>query len=165
MTTNTRDGSTRTRPRVRRLAVGAGWGAVATLTMSAVMLAGAAIGASPMPKPIPVALVAHTLGSLPRPALIALAALAHLSYGATAGAALAGLLKRVTVRKALGYAAGLWALMGLLWLPYLGWGFFGTAVTIKIAAATLLLHVIYGLTLGLSLDRAKRLTPATASRD
>lgn len=146
----------RTRPDLRRLAIGAGWGAVATVVMSALMIAGVATGISPMPKPIPVALVARTLGNgLPMPALIALGALAHLAYGAAAGAVLSGLVRRVTVVRALGYAALLWALMNLVWLPYLGWGVFGTAITAKIAVATLLLHVVYGLTLGLLLDRAR----------
>ncbi|HEY1573268.1 MAG TPA: DUF6789 family protein [Pseudonocardiaceae bacterium] len=140
----------------RRLALGAGWGLVATVAMSALMIAGVLTGISPMPKPIPVALVAHVLGGgVPMPALIALGALAHLVYGAIAGAVLAALTRRVTVARALGYAVLLWALMGLVWLPYLGWGLFGTGVTPKIALATLVLHLVYGLTLGLLLDRSR----------
>lgn len=135
---------------------------MATLVMSALMLAGVATGMSPMPKPIPAALVACTLGALPKPALLLLAALAHLGYGAVAGAVLAGLLRRVTVGKALGYGVMLWALMGLVWLPYLGWGLFGTAITVKIAVGTLLLHLLYGLTLGLLLDRAPGTRPTAA---
>jgi len=50
----------------------------------------------------------------------------------------------------------LWALMGLAWLPYLGWGLFGTGITARIAAATLLLHLVYGTTtLGLLLGRGR----------
>jgi hypothetical protein len=107
--------------------------------------------------------VAHTLGAVPKPALVVLAALAHLGYGATAGALLAGLRRPVTVVAALVYGVVLWAVMGLVWLPYLGWGLFGTAVTVKIAAATLLLHLLYGLTLGMLLDRRARIRPAAAS--
>lgn len=102
---------------------------VATLAMSVLMIAGFATGVSPMPRPIAQALVAHTLGSVPEPALIGLAALAHLGYGASAGAILAMVLRRVTVAKTIGYGVVLWALMGLAWLPYLGWGLFGTGVT------------------------------------
>ena len=152
----THDGPTRIRSAPRRLAVGAGWGAVATAVMSALMIGGVVGGISPMPKPIPVALVARTLGGgLPMPALIVLGALAHLAYGAAAGAVLAGVVRHVTVARALGYAVLLWALMGLVWLPYLGWGVFGTAITARIALATLLLHVVYGLTLGLLLARVR----------
>lgn len=84
-----------------------------------------------------------------------LAVLAHLAYGASAGAVLAVALRRVTVVRAIGYGVMLWALMGLAWLPYLGWGLFGTGITAKIAAATLLLHLVYGTTLGLLLDRGR----------
>lgn len=140
----------------RRLLVGAGWGAVATLVMSAVMIAGVASGVSPMPKPIPVALVGHTIGPLPMPAAMALGLIAHLSYGAIAGAVLAGLFNRVTVWTGLGYGVLLWVLMGLIWLPYLGWGLFGTANEPRIAVATLLLHLVYGATLGLLLQRSRK---------
>lgn len=161
--TDGQDSSAPALPGPRRLAAGAGAGAVATLAMSAVMLTTVLTGASPMPKPVPAALVAHTLGPLPEPASIVLAALTHLAYGAIAGAVLAGSLRRVTLGKALGYGAGLWALMGLAWLPYLGWGAFGTALTVKIAVATLLLHLIYGAVLGLLLDRGRALHQSTAT--
>jgi hypothetical protein len=163
MTSRQNNNPVRSRAGVRRLAVGAGWGLVATVAMSALMLAGVATGVSPMPKPVPAALVAHTLGAVPKPALLVLAALAHLGYGATAGALLAGLRRPVTVVAALVYGVVLWAVMGLVGLPYLGWGLFGTAVTVKIAAATLLLHLVYGLTLGLLLDRRARIRPTAAS--
>ncbi|MGH3366204.1 MAG: DUF6789 family protein [Nocardioidaceae bacterium] len=136
-----------------RLLTAAGWGAVATLAMSALMLLGTATGVSPMPDPIPAALVSHILGALPVPATLGLAALAHLSYGAAAAVALALFASRVTVWVGAGYGVLLWALMGLVWLPYLGWGPFGSAITAKIALMTLLLHMVYGVTLGLLLDR------------
>lgn len=142
------DGHEKRRVPSRRLLVGAGWGAVATVAMSVVMLAGVATGVSPMPKPIPVALVARTLGIAPGPALIVLAVVAHLAYGTVAGAVLAGLAGRVAVWHGLVFGGVLWVAMGLVWLPFLGWGPFGTGLTPKIAVATLVLHVVYGLTLG-----------------
>lgn len=141
-----------------RIPAGAGWGVVATVAMSVLMLAGVASGVAPMPKPIPAALVAETFGALPEPARLVLAVAAHLGYGAVAGAALAVVVRRASVRIATGYGVLLWALMGLVWLPYLGWGLFGTAVTPTIAVATLLLHLVYGVTLGLLLDRRKATT-------
>ncbi|QBI56186.1 hypothetical protein EKD16_22165 [Streptomonospora litoralis] len=137
----------------RRLAAGAGWGALATAAMSAVMLAATATGLAPMPEPIPAALVSRTLGDLPQPGTVALAAITHLAYGALAGAVLAGLLRRGTAGRGALYGAVLWALMGLVWLPYAGWGLFGMALTPRIAVATLVLHLVYGITLGLLLDR------------
>lgn len=138
-----------------RLAAGAGWGAVATAIMSAVMLAATGVGISPMPKPIPAALVSHTLGLAPNPLLVVLAVLAHFAYGAAAGAVLAGLVRKVTVWHGIAYGVALWALMDLAWLPYLGWGLFGSAITPKIAVATLVLHLVYGIMLGLLLDRRR----------
>ncbi|MGH3570625.1 MAG: hypothetical protein ACRDS0_37940 [Pseudonocardiaceae bacterium] len=136
-----------------RLAAGAGWGATATAVMAVVMLAGTLTGVSPMPMPIPVALVAHTLGALPMPGLLALGLIAHLAYGAAGGLALAALTRRVNVGVGLAYGGLLWLLMGLVWLPFLGWGLFGTSITPAIAAATLLLHLIYGGVLGILLGR------------
>lgn len=136
-----------------RLAAGAGWGAVATAVMAVVMLAGTLTGVSPMPRPIPIALLAHTFGGLPMPALLGLGLLAHLAYGAGAGLVLAAATRRVGLLVGLGYGALLWLLMGLVWLPYLGWGLFGTAITPAIALATLALHLIYGGVLGLLLGR------------
>jgi hypothetical protein len=113
----------------RWMAAGAGWGAVATVVMAAVMLTGEATGLSPMPKPIPVALVQHTLGMLPMPALLGLGLTAHLSYGAGAGLVFAALTRRANVWTGLAYGVVLWLLMDVVWLPYLGWGLFGSSVT------------------------------------
>ncbi len=144
-----------------RVASGFGWGLVATVAMSVVMIAGVVTGLSPMPKPIPMALVARTFGgALAKPALMALGAASHLLYGGIAGAVLALIARPVTVGKAVAWALALWLLMQLVWLPYLGWGLFGGKVTFAIAGATLLLHLIYGVTLGWLLDRDTRAVAA-----
>lgn len=128
------------------------WGVVATVVMSILMIASVLTGMSPMPKPIPVAIVGRlTGGSLPKPALMATAALLHLAYGGFWGGAMARLTSRVTVGRGLVLGVALWLLMGVAVLPWLGWGLFGTARTPKIAVATLLLHLLYGLTLGWTL--------------
>lgn len=144
----------------RWLLVGAGWGAVATAAMSVVMLAGVATGVSPMPKPIPVALVVRTLGIAPGPVLIVLAAVAHLAYGTGAGAVLAGFVGRIAVWHGLVFGGLLWVVMGLAWLPFLGWGLFGTGLTPKIAVGTLVLHLVYGLTLAMLLARRHTARPS-----
>jgi len=43
--------------------------------------------------------------------------------------------------------------MQRLWLPLLGWGLFGTGITPAIAAATLILHLVYGATTGWCIAR------------
>lgn len=141
----------------RRFWPGFGAGVLATIVMSIVMIAGTVSGISPMPKPIPVAIAAKILGmGLPKPALIALGATTHLVYGGVFGGLLALITFPVTVRKGLLLGVVLWAGMQVAWLPFLGWGIFGTAVTPKIAGATLLLHLIYGGMVGWLIDRHAR---------
>lgn len=138
----------------KRLAVGFGWGVVATIVMSVPMIAATVSGLSPMPKPIPAAIVGKILGpDSPKPLLMILTIISHLGYGGFWGAVLAGVAPRVTIGKGIGLGVALWLLMDLVVLPFLGWGVFGTAVTPKIALATLILHLIYGATLGWLVDR------------
>lgn len=136
-----------------RIARGFGWGIVATLAMSVLMVIGFTTGMAPMPKPIPKALVGSVLSGLPQPVFMAVAIGVHLTYGGVWGAVLAAAMRPVTVVKGLGYGVLLWVLMGVAALPYLGWGLFGAGVTPKIAVVTLILHLIYGGTLGWGLDR------------
>lgn len=148
-----------------RFARGFGWGIVATLAMSAVMLIGRATGAAPMPEPIPAALVGTTLGGGPQPLIMGLGVVAHLAYGGVWGGLFASVVRPVTVWKGVGLGAGLWLIMQVAVLPYLGWGLFGTAVTPAIAVATLVLHLVYGATYGALLDRqpARSGAPAGSS--
>jgi len=141
-----------------RLRTGFLWGIAATVAMSILMLGGMLLHLSPMPKPIPAALVGKLLGpGLPRPALMALAVLSHLGYGGVWGAALAGTIRgRITLAHGVVLGVLLWLLMQVLVLPWLGWGVFGTSVTPRIAVATLILHLVYGGALGWGLQRAPK---------
>lgn len=133
---------------------GFGWGVVATVAMSIPMIAGAVAGVLPMPRPIPAAIVGTILGpEVQPPLLMGLAAGSHLAYGGVAGGILALLTRPVTVLKGLGWGVLLWALMGMAWLPFVGWGLFGTGISPRVAVATLVLHLIYGATLGWLVDR------------
>lgn len=142
-------------PRVssRRLAAVFGWGVVATLAMTALMAATVVAGVSPLPKPIPAALVGQTFGPLPQVAVLSLALVGHLIYGGLAAAVLAGLTRRIDVKTGLLWGGALWVVTGAAWLPYLGWGPFGLQHTPAIAVATLVLHLVYGAVLGWSTDR------------
>jgi formate/nitrite transporter FocA (FNT family) len=138
----------------KRMAVGFGAGVVGTIAMSIPMIAATATGISPMPKPIPAAVIGVLFGpGLTKPLLMLLAAGSHLFYGGAWGAAFAVLRKRVTVWSGLGLGIGLWLIMQVVVLPALGWGAFGSAITPKIAVATLILHLIYGATTGYALQR------------
>ena len=144
----------------KRLAVGFGWGVVATIAMSVLMILGVVTGLSPMPSPIPEAIVNKALElfgvGLPAPLIMLLAAGAHLSYGGVSGAILAALTRPVTVWKGLGWGVFLWLVMQVAVFPLLGWGLFGAAITPRIAVATLVLHLVYGATLGLLMDRGRK---------
>ena len=144
----------------KRLVVGFGWGVVATLAMSALMILGVVTGLSPMPSPIPAAIVnmgLELLGvGLPLPLIMLLAAVAHLSYGGVWGAVLAALTRPVTIWKGLGLGVFLWLLMQIVVFPFLGWGVFGVGITPLIAVATLVLHLVYGAALGLLMDRGQK---------
>lgn len=132
---------------------GFGYGLLATLGMTLVMIAGTGLQLSPMPEPIPIALARRAFGALPMPALVSLGMLAHFLYGGLAGSILARLLKeQVNLWWGLGWGILLWLGMELVFLPLLGWGLFGSAITPKIAMATLVLHLIYGGILGWSLS-------------
>ena len=137
-----------------RLWRGFGWGVVATIAMSIPMMIGMASGVAPMPEPIPKALVSLVFGAgLPAPLLMALSAGSHLGYGGFFGAVLARLYPEAGLREGLALGVLLWLVMEIVVLPILGWGFFGAAITPKIAVATLVLHLIYGATLGWGLGR------------
>ncbi len=123
------------------------YGLLGTLAMSIIMLIGVGTGMAPMPKPIPSALVGSLLGLTGGAAKI-VAILAHFGYGGFFGSVYTYVVDESTVWAGLGFGAVLWLLMQLLFLPILGWGFFGTAVTPAIGVATLVLHLIYGGTLG-----------------
>lgn len=134
---------------------GFGWGVAATVAMSVLMIIGMLTGMAPMPKPIPGAIVGKlTGGALSQPVTMALAAVLHLGYGGLWGGVFAAMVRRVTVWKGIGLGVFLWLIMQVVVLPFLGWGVFGTNHTPKIAIATLLLHLVYGVTYGWLMDRS-----------
>jgi hypothetical protein len=137
-----------------RIATGFGWGIIATIGMSTLMIIGYVSGRAPMPRPIPEAIALTLLGDgAPTPLVRVLGVGAHLLYGGIFGAVLATVTNPVTVKKGVGLGIGLWILMEVIVLPFLGWGLFGTAITPAIAVATLILHLVYGTILGWGLDR------------
>lgn len=145
--------------RRQRLQRGFGYGVVATIAMSIPMVLAVLSGLSPMPEPVPKAIVVQFVGSgAPKPVLPALAIGLHLGYGGVFGAALARIADPVTVSEGLALGAALWLLLQTAILPLLGWGVFGTAITPRIAVATLVLHSIYGAVLGWTIDRKTRAT-------
>lgn len=139
----------------KRFSRGVLWGVGATVVMSMFMLVATATGVSPLPEPIPAALAKRLLGAeAAGPLVLLVAIVSHLGYGGVWGGLLARTVQPVTIGWGLGLGVGLWLLMQVVVLPLLGWGLFGVAVTPAVAGATLVLHLIYGGTLGLGMDRA-----------
>lgn len=135
------------------------FGLIATAAMTIIMFIGKATGMSPIPKPIPIAIVAKMSGGAPLPVLLILGMVAHFIYGGLAGIILYNFLKdRGTVALSAGFGILLWLIMQLAVLPFLGWGLFGSSITPKIAFATLILHLIYGGLLGLGFRKLKAQT-------
>lgn len=140
--------------RSSRFKHGALWGIGATIVMSVFMLVATATGVSPLPEPIPAAIAKLVVGEdAAMPLVAATAVVSHLGYGGVWGGLLARMVRPVTLSWGLGLGVGLWLLMQVAVLPLLGWGLFGSAVSVRIAGATLVLHLIYGATLGLGMDR------------
>lgn len=137
----------------KRLWKGFGWGIVATLVMSILMIIGKATGLAPMPDPIPIATVKNLIGEVPKRPLMILGIISHFVYGGIFGALLTRLFKPVTFKKGVGLGLVLWLVMQVIVLPFIGWGLFGSEITLKIALATLILHLIYGGTLGWLTDK------------
>lgn len=140
----------------KRFWSGFGWGVVATVGMSIPMIIGTASGVAPMPEPIPKAIVTTVLGKeLPIPLIMFLAAGSHLAYGGIWTALLTQVTARITIWKGLGLGVFLWLFMQVVVLPFIGWSMFGATITPKIAAATLVLHLIYGALVGWLVDRGE----------
>lgn len=127
---------------------GFGYGLLATLAMTILMLITVVTKVSPTPMPIPAALAKLVLGSAPKPLLLGSGMLFHFLYGGIAGIVFVLLFKKINYLTTLSFAGILWLILQVVFLPLLGWGFFGANITPKIAVATLILHAIYGTTLG-----------------
>lgn len=130
------------------------FGLLGTLIMSLIMLFGMGTGISPIPEPIPAAIAKAILGDAAKPLIMVFAIITHFGYGAFWGAILFNWMKNNgNIWHGIGWGVMLWLIMELIVLPLLGWGVFGSSITPKIAVATLLLHLIYGATLGWGLHR------------
>jgi hypothetical protein len=132
---------------------GFSWGLIGTLAMSALMFLGVATGISPMPAPVPIAIMTRIFGpQTTQPVILALAVTAHCAYGATWAALFASVTRRVTFVNGLYFGIFLWLLMQVIVLPLIGWGPFGGPENGGIWLATLILHLVYGGIIGWGID-------------
>ena len=120
------------------------------------MIAIKGTGVAPFNMP-PSAAFLKSLGIEPKP----LALIIHFGYGAAAAVFLHVVFKNKSkVVYGLGLAIAMWLIMMFVLSPIIGWGVFGThsgtidgalalSSTPKYILSTLILHVIYGLSIGL----------------
>lgn len=134
-------------------------GVVGSVVMLMVMKPLIAMGVAPFNVP-PSAAFLVKLGLPPMP----LALFVHLGYGAAMSVVLFAIARdRVDVLRGMLMAGALWLVMMAVYSPIIGWGFFGSgapaaalpathplhlAAGPKYLVATLLLHVLYGATIG-----------------
>jgi len=148
---------------LERFSKGFGWGIVATVAMSVLMILGILTGVSPMPEPIPPDIVGKWAVFLSPTWVMVWAVVAHLTYGGFWAGFVATAWKKVTVWHGLALGLALWLVMSVIFLPWLGWGAFGAHVSLQITVATLVLHVVYGLTFGFLMDRSTSHQPVQAA--
>src|SRR4029077_1343682 len=97
----------------------------------------------------PRVIAAQILGRDHGLSVIALATFSHFIYGALAGVAFAFFARPMTTLKGVGYGLFLWWIMQITFVPWLGLADFGLLHGPALAFAALILHLAYGLTLGM----------------
>jgi hypothetical protein len=127
----------------QRLVDGVTAGCVATLIMTAFVLAAPALGGSRLP-----VRAAQALLSLRGHPLVAVGALAlHLGYGSLAGGLFAVGARRITPARGLLFGFALWGIAVTIYSPLVGLGFV-TSREPALAVLTLPVHLLYGAALG-----------------
>lgn len=119
------------------IAVGIG---VAVLT-AALMLIGLKSGVSPLPRPLGLAFAETLIGTeLPLPVGL----LFHTVWVTLFTAVYVVLFRdALTFMRAFWLAAGLWALVLAFFFPFVGWGFFGLAVSPRLIVAAAVPHLLF----------------------
>jgi hypothetical protein len=141
----------------QRLLDGIAAGCVATLVMTALILAAPALGGGRLPLR-----VAHALTALLHRPLAAAGVLGlHLAYGSLAGGLFAAGARHISVASGVLYALGLWAVAVTVYAPLLGLGFVSWHLP-GLAALTLPAHLLYGTTLGALVPRGTIIQPLEA---
>lgn len=142
---------------LKRSLRGAAWGLTATVVMTAVMVVGALVFRSSFARPpFPYLFIDHLMPHAGGGATAALTVVAHFAFGALMGLLFSFFSEPMTRAKGVGFATLVWAVMQVIFVPWLGWGdfaFMHSSAFIQSSAwafilYTLVLHMIYGVTLG-----------------
>lgn len=129
-------------------------GVCVALLTAAIMIAGLKSGISPLPKPLGLAFAERLLShTLPLP----IGLLFHTAWVTAFSIIYVSLFRdALTFSRALRLAAVLWAAVLAVFYPFVGWGFFGLAVTPKLIAASAVPHLLFALFLWSLCRRAFR---------
>jgi hypothetical protein len=144
----------------KRFWIGAGFGIIATLVMSVLMVLIYVMGLSAMAEPIPLAqlarIIAAGLGLKDTSVLaLVLAIPIHLAYGALWAGLVTSSTRQVTWWKGMALGLGLWAILIVFFLPMSGQATFAVATRSSVWITTLVLHLVYGLTFGVLAQRSE----------
>ncbi len=145
--------SQRDRSWIRAIGIGL---VVAALT-ALVLLANATPGMSPFPQPVAMAFAGSVLGWQHS---LVMALVLHVIYVTAWAAIFVRYLPRRGLPAALMLACVLWIIMLLLIFPILGWGLAGTHISAHVVPASLVPHLIFGISLWL----LQRYVPGRAAK-
>lgn len=127
----------------QKLVQGVAAGTIATILMTALLVAAPAFAGARMPEIAATAVAALKA----RPLLVLIALALHFGYGALAGALFAAAAERVNVASGLFFGLVLWGVAVAVYAPLIGLGFV-TSHEPALAALALPPHLLYGATLG-----------------
>jgi hypothetical protein len=127
----------------QKLLHGVAAGTIATILMSALLVAAPAFLGARLPE-----VAARVLGALQaRPLLVIVAMMVHFGYGALAGGLFAAAAQRISVASGLFFGLGLWGVAVTVYAPLVGLGFMASHQP-ALAALILPAHLLYGGALG-----------------
>ncbi|MCI0413479.1 hypothetical protein L0222_11870 [bacterium] len=118
-------------------------GLYATLIMTVLMIAPSVMTIPGMERPIPLVIVSTIFGTT-GVANMMLTVSCHLIYGSLWGLAFSGIFRDKGVGSGLSLSLIPWVILILVFFPLVNRNFFYSAVKPAIAAATLIMHLIYG---------------------
>jgi hypothetical protein len=139
----------------QRLLDGLAAGTVATLVMTALVFAAPAFGGPHLPP----AAARVIVGLRAHPSWVLGGLLAHLCYGALAGALFVAGARAVSIAAGVKFALGLWGIAAVVYAPVVGLGFLASQRP-GLAALAIPAHLLYGLVLGAVSPRGEVLQPS-----
>ncbi len=138
----------------QKLIAGVAAGTIATIVMTALLVAAPALAGARMPEIAARALSAWRA----RPLLVLVGLVVHFGYGAFAGALFAAGARRINVTAGLFFGLVLWGVAVAVYAPLVGLGFVASHQP-ALAALVLPAHLLYGATLGALAPRGEIVQP------